>query len=152
MLSMGAVITFTDITEIKWTKEILQESEATSRLAVIVHDANDAITLEDMEGSIKAWNPKAEKMYGWSENEALKMNISNLIPERRREEEFAVLRKLSQAEVLEPYRTQRLSKDGRIVEICLTATLLVNEAGEVYAISTIEREIKSKDIKTEGHD
>jgi len=46
---------------------------------------------------------------------------------------------LGRSSVLEPYRTQRLAKDGRIVEIWLTATALVNEAGEVYAIATTER-------------
>jgi two-component system CheB/CheR fusion protein len=148
----GAVITFIDITEMKRAKEVMKESKAIRRLAVIARDASDAITLQDMEGRILAWNPMAERIYGWTETEALKMNINNLIPESRREEELAVLKKLSRAEVLEPYHTQRLSKDGRIVEVCLTVTSLVNEAGEVYAISTIEREIKSEDTKKEGHD
>jgi two-component system CheB/CheR fusion protein len=148
----GAVITFTDITELKRAKEILKESEATRRLAAIVHDASDAITLQDLEGRILAWNPMAERMYGWSKDEALKMNIRNLIPKNKREEELAVLKQLSRAEGLEPYRTQRLSNDGRIVEICLTVTSLVNEANDVYAISTTEREIKSENQKKEGHD
>ena len=148
----GAVITFTDITEIKRAKEILKESKATRRLAVIARDASDAITLQDLEGRILAWNPMAERIYGWTETEALKMNISNLIPESRREEELAVLKKLSRSEVLEPYRTQRLSKDGRIVEICLTVTPLVNEAKEVYAISSTEREVKLENKKKGGHD
>ena len=148
----GAVITFTEITEIKRAREILKESEAIRRLAVIAHDASDAITLQDINGHILAWNPMAERMYGWSEAEALKMNISNLVPESRSKEELSVLKKLSRAEVLKPYRTQRLSKDGRIVEICLTATSLVNEADEVYAISTTEREIKPENMKKEGHE
>ena len=63
-----------------------------------------------------------------------------------------MLKKLSSAEVLEPYRTQRLTRDGRIVEVWLTATSLVNEADVIYAISTIEREIKSENMKKEGHD
>ena len=57
----GAVITFTDITEMKRAQGILKESEAMRRLAVVVHDASDAITLQDMEGHILAWNPRAEK-------------------------------------------------------------------------------------------
>ncbi|MDQ1251500.1 MAG: two-component system, chemotaxis family, CheB/CheR fusion protein, partial [Euryarchaeota archaeon] len=148
----GAVITFTEITEIKRAREILRENEAIRRLAVIAHDASDAITLQDINGHILAWNPMAERMYGWSEAEALKMNISNLVPESRSKEELSVLKKLSRAEVLKPYRTQRLSKDGRIVEICLTATSLVNEADEVYAISTTEREIKPENMKKEGQE
>jgi two-component system CheB/CheR fusion protein len=80
------------------------------------------------------------------------MNIRNLAPENRREEELTILKKLSEAEVLEPYRTQRLTKDGRIVEVWLSATSLMNEAGVVYAISTIEREIKLGNMEKKGHD
>jgi two-component system CheB/CheR fusion protein len=57
---------------------------------------------------------------------------------------LATLKKLIHAEVLEPYHTQKLTKDGRIMEVWLNATSLVNEAGEVYAIATTEREIKPK--------
>jgi two-component system CheB/CheR fusion protein len=78
-------------------------------------------------------------MYGWSEAEALAMNIRDLITESRRAEESPIVQQLCRAEVLEPYRTQRVAKDGRIVEVWLTATALVNEAGEVYAIATTER-------------
>ncbi len=95
-----------------------------------------------MEGRILAWNPKAEKIYGWSEAEALTMNISSLIPENRKEEELNMVKRLSRAEVLEPYRTQRLTKDGRIVDVWLTASSLVDKNNNVYAIATTEREIK----------
>jgi len=150
----GAVITFIEITELKQTRELLKESETmTHRLAaVVVRDSNDAITLQNLEGYILAWNPKAEKMYGWSEAEALTMNISSLVPENRKEEEMNTVKRLSRAEVLEPYRTQRFSKDGRIVDIWLTASSLANEAGEVYAIATTEREIKSGKKEEERHD
>jgi len=140
----GAVITFTDITEMKRAREILKESEAIRRLAIVVQDSSDAIVLHDMEGRILAWNPMAERIYGWSEAEALKMKIGSLVPESRREEELAALKKLGRAELLEPYRTQRLTKEGRTLEVWLTAASLVNEAGEVYAIATTEREVKAK--------
>ena len=78
-------------------------------------------------------------MYGWSEAEALGMNIRDLIPAGLRANALAVVLQLGRAEVLEPYRTRRIAKDGRIVEVSLTATALVNEAGEVYAIATTER-------------
>ncbi|WP_230627506.1 PAS domain-containing protein [Methanosarcina barkeri] len=142
----GAVVTFIDITELRKSKEALEESKVIvdrlARLAVVVRDSNDAVTLQDLEGRIRAWNPRAEKMYGWSEAEALKMNISSLIPENRKEEELNMVKKLSQAEFLEPYQTQRLTKDGRIVDVWLTASSLVDENNNVYAIATTEREIK----------
>lgn len=148
----GAVITFTDINEIKRAEEIMKEAKAIRRLAAVVHDTRDAIILQDMEGHIIAWNPGAERIYGWSEAEALTMNVSSLFPESRKEEELAKLKKLKNAEVQEPYRTQRLAKDGRIVEVWLTVTSLVDEAGGVYAIATTELEINSGNTKKEVHD
>lgn len=147
----GAVITFTDITEIRRAKEILKESEAMRRLAVVVHDSNDAITVQDLEGHIMAWNPRAASMFGWNGAEALTMNINSLIPADLKEEELVILKKLSNAEVMEPYRTQRLTKDGRIVNVWLTASSLMNAAGDAYGISTTMREIKAENGKKENH-
>jgi two-component system CheB/CheR fusion protein len=141
----GAVLTFFDVTEMKKAREALRDSETLRRLAVMVQNAYDAIKVQDLEGRILAWNPAAERMYGWSEAEALAMNIRDLIPESRRAEALTHMQQLSQAEVLEPYRAQRIAKDGRIVEVWLTATALVNEAGEVYAIATTEREAVKSD-------
>jgi len=135
----GAVITFTDITE---TKATLKYAEALRRLAVVVHDAYDATTVQSLDGHILVWNPAATRMYGWSESEALTMNVGDLIPESQREEAVATMRQLSRAEILKPYRMQRVTKDGRIVEVMITATTLVNETGNVYAITTTERSIK----------
>ena len=53
-------------------------------MAAAVRDAHDAITVQDMEGRILVWNPEAERMYGWSEAEALAMNIRDMIPEDKR--------------------------------------------------------------------
>jgi two-component system CheB/CheR fusion protein len=64
---IGAVITFIDITEMKRMKEVLKELEPTRRLAIVVHDSSDGITLQDLEGQIIAWNPMAEDIYSWSE-------------------------------------------------------------------------------------
>ncbi|MCX6538496.1 MAG: PAS domain-containing protein [Acidobacteria bacterium] len=135
----GAVITFVDITEIKRTQAALRKANDLLRLAVVVRDSHDAVVLQDMEGRILAWNSSAERMYGWSESEALEMNIRELIPEGQREEAFATVHQLSRNDVLEPYRTQRIARDGTVVEVWLTSTALVNEARQVYAIATTER-------------
>ena len=142
----GAVLTFTDITELKAAQAqaqaqgTLREEMALRRLAVVVLDSHDAIMVQDMEGRILAWNPAAERMYGWSEAEVLAMNIRDMIPESQRKKALAVVQQLARAKVLEPYRAQRLAKDGRIVEVWLTATALVNGAGVIYAIATTEKE------------
>jgi len=144
----GAVITFVDITEAKKTQEALRKANELLRLAVVVRDAHDAITVQDLEGRIIAWNPGAVRMYGWSEAEALGMNIRDRIPEAQRKEALATLQQLSRAEILEPYRTQRIAKTGAVVEIWMTATALVNEAGQMYAIATTEQAME----KGQGHD
>ena len=144
----GAVITFVDITEMKQTREALRKANELLRLAVVVRDAHDAITVQDLEGRILAWNPGAVRMYGWSEAEALAMNVRDRIPEELREEALAKVQQLSRAEILEPYRTQRITKDGAVVEVWMTATALVNEAGQMYAIATTERARESKIDRT----
>ena len=137
----GAVITFTEISIMKKAQAALRDSEALRRLAVVVRDARDAILVQDMTGRILAWNPGAEKMYGWSEDEALAMNIRDLIPESEREQALATVRQLCQAGVLEPRRQQRIAKDGRTLQVSLIVSALVNEAGETYAIATTERSV-----------
>ena len=135
----GAVITFVDITEMKQAQEALRQANDLLRLAVIVHDAYDAITLQDLHGRILAWNPGAVRMYGWSEAEALEMNVRDRIPKTCKPDELAVIHQLAQSQVLEPYHTQRLTKAGTVMEVWMTSTALVDKAGQMYAIATTER-------------
>ena len=135
----GAVITFSDISEMKKAREVVQQSAALRRLAVVVTDSRDAILVQDLLGKILGWNPGATRLYGWSEAEALAMNIREIVPPAGQREALEVVRQLSHAEVLQPYQMDRIAKDGRIVHVSLTATALVDEAGAVYAIATTER-------------
>ena len=140
----GVVISFVDISKIKQAEEALQKANDQLRLAVVVRDAHDAVTVQDLTGRIIAWNPAAVRMYGWSEAEALMLNARERIPQNLREGALATLTQLSQAEVLAPYRTQRLTKDGAVVKVSIISTALLNAEGEVYAIATTEREIAKK--------
>jgi two-component system CheB/CheR fusion protein len=139
----GAVITFVDITEIKRAEEVLRKANDLLRMAVVVRDAYDAVIVQDIDGRILAWNQAAARIYGWSEPEALKMNIRELIPEELREGALAVIQQLSIAEILTPYLTKRIAKSGDVMDIWITSTALMNEAGRMYAISTTERVKKS---------
>ena len=141
----GAVITFVDITETVLIRDALHTANELLRLAVVVRDAHDAITVHDLQGRILAWNPGAVRIYGWSEAEALLMNVRDLIPEGLRKEALSRVHQLSRAEILAPYNTQRITKAGGLVEVWLTATALLNEAGQMYAIATTERVGKTTD-------
>ena len=141
----GAVLTFVDVTEMVKTREALRKANELHRLAVVVRDAHDAITVQDMEGRIIAWNPAAVRMYGWSETEALAMNVRDRIPQRQQVEALARVLQLSRAEILEPYQTQRIAKDGAVVNVSVISTAMVNEAGKIYAIATTERAKESQE-------
>lgn len=135
----GMAITPVDITGMVRMREALRKANDLLRLAVVVRDARDAVTLQDLEGRILAWNPAAARMYGWSETEALAMNIRDLIPQALREEALAKVYQLSRAETLEPHQTQLITKEGAIVNVSVVSTALVNEAGQICAIATTER-------------
>ena len=131
----GAVVTFIDFTEGKCARENAQ------RLAGIVENAQDAILLQDLDGRILAWNPAAERMYGWSEAEALAMHVTDLIPVEKREEHMASIQQLIQAKTLEPCRSERIGKNGERFEVWLTVTPMVDKNGKVYGVATLARKI-----------
>lgn len=140
----GAVISFVNISEMIQARIALDKANDLLRLAVVVRDAHDAITVQSMTGQTLAWNPGAVRMYGWSEIEALKINVRDRIPQDLREKALAKLRQLSQAEILEPYLTQRINKQGVILKVSIISTALINESGDVYAIATTERLVSEK--------
>lgn len=140
----GAVITFTDITTLKAAQAALLEVEALRQMAAVMRDAHDGITVQELGGQIRAWNRGATRMYGFTEAEALTMNIQSLVPAEHREEALEMVRRLTRAEVLAPFRMKRICKNAQIKTISLTATALVNELGEIYAVATTERELKEQ--------
>ena len=135
----GAVITFTDVSEMKLAQAVLQESETLRRLAVVVRDSRDAILVQGLDGRILAFNPAAERSYGWPEAEALAMNIRALVPEPDRDLAVARVQSMASGSGLEPYAARRLARDGRVLDVWLTAAVLVTASGEPYAIATTER-------------
>lgn len=121
-----------------------------NRLAVIIRDSNDAITLQNLDGSITAWNHGAERMYGYSAAEMLKKNISQIIPPGKKKETQDFYRKLKQGKTIEAFETQRIAKDGRIVDVWLTVTPIPDEDGAISEIATTERDITEKNRLLRG--
>ena len=133
----GAVITFIEITEKKQLEENIH------RLAVIVKDSNDAIIMLDFEGNILAWNPQAEHIYGWSENEVFNKNILEVVPGEKSEETLEMIQKLGKNTHVEPFQTKRLSRNGDEINIWLTASTLRNQEGIAYALVATERPVNT---------
>jgi PAS domain S-box-containing protein len=110
----------------------------------VVHNSNDAITVQDLKGNIISWNLGAERIYGYSKAEALKMNIGRIIPEHRQDEMLFLTERVLKGENIELFETQHIAKNNRILDISLTATLLKDEKGEPFAITTTERDITER--------
>jgi len=136
----GAVITFFDITEMRRLRSLVVDAEELRKLALIARDTRDAMTVQDLSGRILAWNRSASELYGWSEAEALSMHLQDLTPDGVSADALLEMTRLATAGQLRPYAVRRLTRDGRALDILLTATALVNESGEMYAIATTERE------------
>ena len=94
------------------------------RMATVIQDSNDAITFQDLDGNILAWNRGAEQIYGYSEVEALQMNIVDTVPTEYQEEAREFLASLKRGELVSTLETKRKTKDGRIVDVWLTNTKL----------------------------
>ena len=118
----------------------LSKEELLQRLATLVIDSNDAIILLAMDGNILAWNTGAERIYGYTQDEALQMNILSIVPESERARDREMMDKLWRGEVIQSFYTKRITKDGRILDIWLTISVLKDESGKPYAISTTERD------------
>ncbi len=140
----GAVLSFVDINEIVKTRDALFKANELLRLAVVVHDARDAITVQDLDGRTLAWNPGAVRMYGWTEAQALTMNVRERIPADRIERARAQMLRLVKGDTFAPYPAQRMTQAGLTLPVQITATALINQAGEIYAIATTERETETE--------
>jgi len=114
------------------------------RMATVIQDSNDAITFQDLEGNILAWNRGAEIMYGYLEAEALSMSIVDTVPKEYQEEARGFLASLKRGELLPNLETKRKHKDGRIIDVWLTNTKLTDDKGNLTGIATTERDITER--------
>ncbi len=137
-----------NLTGIATTERDISESmgalEKFRRMATVIQDSNDAITFQDLEGNILAWNRGAEIMYGYSEAEALSKNIVDTVPTEYQEEARQFLSSLKRGELVPTLETKRKHKDGRIIDVWLTNTKLTDDKGKLTGIATTERDITER--------
>ncbi|HEX8745606.1 MAG TPA: PAS domain S-box protein [Pyrinomonadaceae bacterium] len=131
----GVVLVFHDITERR------RGEEAVQKLAAIVESAKDAIFGKTLDGVITSWNKGAYMLYGYSTEEAVGQNVSMLVPEEGRAELARIMEKLRAGESIEHFETVRRAKDGQMLDVALTISLIKNDVGEIIGASTIARNI-----------
>jgi PAS domain S-box-containing protein len=127
-----------DITERKQTEEVR------SRLAAIVDSSTDAIIGKTLEGIITNWNRGAEKIYGYSAEEAAGRPISMLVPAYLPDEIPEILKKISLGEGIDQYETVRVTKGGRRLDVSLTISPIKDSQGNIVGASTIARDITER--------
>ncbi len=132
-----------DITEIKQVERIR------NYLATVVKQSNDAIYIHNDEGKIISWNEGAEEIYGYSEKEAVKMNVWNIIPEYNLAETEEYIAKVFSGEKLHDIETKRITKHGKLIDVLFSASLILSAGDEKKAVAITERDITERKIADE---
>ena len=119
-------------------------------LATIVDGSDDAIISKTLDGIITSWNAGAERLFGYTAQEAVGQHISLIIPLSLRAEEAAIVERVHRGERIEHFDTVRVDKDGKTHDISLTISPLRDSAGNIIGASKIARDItERKEIEQE---
>jgi two-component system CheB/CheR fusion protein len=140
----GIVVTLIDITERK------RMEAAHAQLAALVESSDDAIIAKDLSGIILSWNSGAERLYGYRADEVIGKPITLLAPPELQAEEEQILRRLAAGERIEHFETVRLTRDGRRVEVSVTASPIKDSQGRIVGASKIARDITMRKLAEEA--
>ena len=115
--------------------------QAERLLASVVESSDDAIVSKTLKGIITSWNKGAQRLFGYTADEAIGQSVLMLIPSDRQDEEQVILGRLARGERIEHYETVRKAKNGRLIDISLTISPIFDERGKVIGASKIARDI-----------
>ena len=113
-------------------------------LAAIVDSSDDAIVSKTLDGVITSWNNSAERMFGYTREEAVGQHITLVIPEDRRDEEVKIVERLRRGDRVDHFETVRVRKDGTLLDLSLTISPVKDAAGRVVGASKVARDITER--------
>jgi PAS domain S-box-containing protein len=119
----------------------VDDADADARLAAIVDSSFDAIIGKDLNSVITNWNAAAERLFGYSAEEAIGRSVLMLIPERLHGEEDDIIARIRRGEGVPPFETIRRRKDGRDIFVSLTISPIRNRSGQIIGASKIARDV-----------
>jgi PAS domain S-box-containing protein len=122
------------------------EERERQALAALVRASTDAIIGKDLDGVITSWNPGAERIYGYSAEEAIGHSIELLVPKERRIELPKIMERIGDGEAVEIVETERIRKDGSRIAVALTISPVRDASGEVIGASTVARDISRRKL------
>ena len=135
---VGTVLVFRDVSERKRT-DFLQ-----ARLAAIVEDSQDAIVSKTLEGIILSWNKGAERLLGYSAQEAVGQSINLIIPPDRQDEEHEILARIARGDPVKHFETVRVTKEGCLIDVSLTISPIRDASGRIIGASKVGRDITDR--------
>ena len=118
-----------------------QHTERERLFSAVVESSNDSIIAVGLEGAITAWNTAAERLFGYTADEAVGQHIDLIVPPDRRKEARDILDRVGRGERLEQFETLRLHKSGREVDVSLGVSPIRSAAGWIVGASKIARDI-----------
>jgi PAS domain S-box-containing protein len=131
-----------DVTQFKALLATLQESEQRLRsVAAIVESSDDAIVSKNLDGVITSWNKGAERIFGYSAEEAIGQPITIVIPHDRLDEEPAFLTRIRRGERIDHFETIRQQKNGSLIAVSLSVSPVKNAEGKIVGAAKIARDI-----------
>src|SRR5262245_38216116 len=129
-----------DLIERSQAEAALRESEQRLRwLASIVEASDDSIISEDLAGIITRWNKGAERLFGYTAEEAVGKPITILIPPDRRHEERMILERIRRGERIDHYETVRRCKHGGLIVVARTVPPIKNDEGQIVLAAKLAR-------------
>lgn len=133
-----------------WDKtDRLKAQEAISRLAAIVETTDEAILSTDLSGRILTWNQGAEKVYGYTAEEAVGQDLSLITPSEWRQRVSDVLDRVEHGQPVQRVEVKRRRKDGRMIDVALTISAMRDASGRICGSASIGRDVTAKN-KTEA--
>ncbi|NLX08215.1 MAG: PAS domain S-box protein [Chloroflexi bacterium] len=135
---VGYIGSCIDITERK------QAEETDQFLAAIVSNSDDGIIGKMLDGTVLSWNQGAEAIYGYTAEEMIGEWIGKVFLPEKRHELDEIMGRIRDGLSVDRMETQRLRKDGRIIDISLTVSPIRNSRGEIIGASTIARDITER--------
>jgi PAS domain S-box-containing protein len=116
-------------------------ADALQRLAAIVESSEDAIIGKDLDGIIQTWNRGAERIFGYTAQEAIGQPITIVVPAELQHQEPVIMERIRNGERLDHFETVRQRKNGTRFHISLSISPIRNAEGEIVGASKIGRDI-----------
>src|ERR1051326_15420 len=131
-------------TKDEWVARLSSPEIAPLLLSALINSADDAIISKTLDSIITSWNKGAERLFGYTAEEAIGKPVTILIPEDHPDEEPSIISRLRRGERIEHYETVRVRKDGSLVDISLTVSPISADDGTIIGASKIARDITAR--------